>query len=46
MLLTWPHLPPRNALDGLLLLGGQHTVENLVAAYAKGIFRDRCRGGR
>jgi leucyl/phenylalanyl-tRNA--protein transferase len=39
MPLTFP--PPtaaRDDLDGLLLLGGQPTVENLVAAYAQGIF--------
>jgi leucyl/phenylalanyl-tRNA--protein transferase len=28
----------RDDLDGLLLLGGQPTVENLVAAYSQGIF--------
>jgi leucyl/phenylalanyl-tRNA--protein transferase len=39
MPLTFP--PPtaaRDDLDGLLLLGGQPTVENLLAAYAQGIF--------
>ncbi|MDJ0365288.1 leucyl/phenylalanyl-tRNA--protein transferase [Hymenobacter sp. H14-R3] len=39
MPLTFP--PPtaaRDDLDGLLLLGGQPTVENLVAAYSQGIF--------
>jgi leucyl/phenylalanyl-tRNA--protein transferase len=39
MPLTFP--PPtaaRDDLDGLLLLGGQPTVENLVAAYGQGIF--------
>jgi leucyl/phenylalanyl-tRNA--protein transferase len=37
--LTFP--PPTDArddLDGLLLLGGQPTVENLLAAYSQGIF--------
>jgi leucyl/phenylalanyl-tRNA--protein transferase len=39
MPLTFP--PPtaaRDDLDGLLLLGGQPTVDNLVAAYSQGIF--------
>ena len=37
-----PTFPPptaaRDDLDGLLLLGGQPSVENLVAAYSQGIF--------
>ncbi|MGI4832489.1 MAG: leucyl/phenylalanyl-tRNA--protein transferase [Janthinobacterium lividum] len=36
-----PFPPPsaaRDDLDGLLLLGGQPTVENLLAAYSRGIF--------
>ena len=39
MALAFP--PPteaRDDLDGLLLLGGQPTVENLLAAYSQGIF--------
>ncbi len=39
MPLTFPSpTAARDDLDGLLLLGGQPTVENLVAAYAQGIF--------
>ena len=38
MPLIFPHPPLRNHLDGLPLLGGQPTAENLVAAYAQGIF--------
>ncbi len=33
-----PPTAARDDLDGLLLLGGQPTVENLVAAYSQGIF--------
>ena len=33
-----PPTAARDDLDGLLLLGGQPTVENLLAAYAQGIF--------
>ena len=33
-----PPTAARDDLDGLLLLGGQPTVENLVAAYGQGIF--------
>ena len=33
-----PPTAARDDLDGLLLLGGQPTVENLVAAYNQGIF--------
>ena len=39
MPLTFPTpTAARDDLDGLLLLGGQPTVENLVAAYSQGIF--------
>ncbi|MGI4872902.1 MAG: leucyl/phenylalanyl-tRNA--protein transferase [Janthinobacterium lividum] len=33
-----PPTAARDDLDGMLLLGGQPTVENLVAAYSQGIF--------
>ena len=37
-LLFPPPTAARDDLDGLLLLGGRPTVENLVAAYSQGIF--------
>ena len=37
-LLFPPPAAARDDLDGLLLLGGQPSVENLVAAYSQGIF--------